>query len=281
MRRLDDQRQAELVGHRAQPFADLLGARQRDVARRRQALGDPDALGHHLVHRDRRGHHARAGVGDAQQLERALHRAVLAVAAVQRDEAAKNRRAAVRPARARPGRTRARRRPASAAPRARPARQQRDLALGRTAAHQHGDLAQSCDVDARGGCSYRHPSAATLGATLPIEPAPITITTSPSRAAAIAAGSSATSSKNSGSTLPATRSARQRAAVGGDDRRLAGRVDLRQEHDVGGRQHLDEVLEAVARARVAVRLEGEHEAPAGNAPRAAASTAAISAGWWP
>jgi hypothetical protein len=33
-------------------------------------------------------HHARAGVGNAQQFERALHRAVFAEAAMQRDEAA-------------------------------------------------------------------------------------------------------------------------------------------------------------------------------------------------
>ena len=47
----------------------------------------PDELGAPLVHRERRRHHAAAGVGDAEQLERALHRAVLAEAAVQRDEA--------------------------------------------------------------------------------------------------------------------------------------------------------------------------------------------------
>jgi hypothetical protein len=60
--------------------------RQPHPARRGQALGHPHALGHHLVHRDGAGHHAAAGVGDAHQFQRALHRAVFAVAAVQRDE---------------------------------------------------------------------------------------------------------------------------------------------------------------------------------------------------
>ena len=57
--------------------------------------------------------------------------------------------------------------------------------------------------------------------------------------------------------------ARQRAAVGGDDRRLAGGIDLGEQHRVGAADDLDEVLEAVARARVAMRLEREHDAPAG------------------
>ena len=54
----------------------------------------------------------------------------------------------------------------------------------------------------------------------------------------------------------------QRAAVGGDDRRLAGGIDVGQQDGVGAADHLHEVLEAVARAGVAVRLEGEHQAPA-------------------
>ena len=87
-RRFHDQRQSELVGHAAHVGRRLLVDTQPQPARCRQALGQPDALGHHLVERDRRGHHARAGVRDAEQLERALHRAVFAVAAVQRDEAA-------------------------------------------------------------------------------------------------------------------------------------------------------------------------------------------------
>ncbi len=57
--------------------------------------------------------------------------------------------------------------------------------------------------------------------------------------------------------------ARQRTAIGGHDGRLAGRIDLGQQHRVGVADHLDEILEAVARARVAVRLERQHQAAAG------------------
>src|SRR6185369_7301756 len=57
--------------------------------------------------------------------------------------------------------------------------------------------------------------------------------------------------------------ARQRTAVGGDDRRLAGRIHLSQQHGIGLAEHLDEILEAVARARVAMGLERKHQAPAG------------------
>jgi hypothetical protein len=73
----------------------------------------------------------------------------------------------------------------------------------------------------------------------------------------------------------------ERTAVGGDDRRLARGVDLGEQHQVGAAEDLDEVLEAVAGAGVAVRLEGEDDPPAGKAPRAASSVAAISTGWWP
>ena len=56
------------------------------IARRRDAAREPDELRAPLVHRERRRHHAAAGVRDPQRLERALHGAVLAEAAVQRDE---------------------------------------------------------------------------------------------------------------------------------------------------------------------------------------------------
>ena len=71
---------------RAATPAQSLSALQHLPARRRQAAGHPHHLGAHLVHRERRGHHAAAGVGDAHQLQRTLHRPVLAVAPVQRDE---------------------------------------------------------------------------------------------------------------------------------------------------------------------------------------------------
>ena len=107
-------------------------------------------------------------------------------------------------------------------------------------------------------------SSTTCAGTPPIEPAPIVMTTSPSRAwSTIACGHLADLVDEHRLDLAGdAQRARQRAAVGGDDRRLAGGIDLGQQHRVGAAQHLDEVLEAVARARVAVRLEGEHEAPA-------------------
>src|SRR5687768_16213575 len=55
--------------------------------------------------------------------------------------------------------------------------------------------------------------------------------------------------------------ARQRPAVGGDDRRLARRIDVAEEQRIRGREHLHEILEAVAGSRVAMRLEREHDAP--------------------
>ena len=55
--------------------------------------------------------------------------------------------------------------------------------------------------------------------------------------------------------------ARQRAPVGGHDRRFAGGVDFGQQQGVDAGQHLDEVLEQVAGAGVAVRLECQHQAP--------------------
>ncbi len=49
---------------------------------------DHDALGLELVHGERRGEHAAAGVGHAEPFERALHQSVLAAGAVQRDPGA-------------------------------------------------------------------------------------------------------------------------------------------------------------------------------------------------
>ena len=61
---------------------------QKDMARRGQPFGQPHALGHDFVDGNAASLHARAGVGQAQQLQRALHGAVFAVAAMQGDEAA-------------------------------------------------------------------------------------------------------------------------------------------------------------------------------------------------
>ena len=76
---------------------------------------------------------------------------------------------------------------------------------------------------------------APAAATLPIEPAPIAITTSPSRAcSAMACGIAAIVVDEDRIDLAGhAQRARQRAAVGGDDRRFAGGVDLGQQHRVG------------------------------------------------
>lgn len=54
-----------------------------------------------------------------------------------------------------------------------------------------------------------------------------------------------------------TQGTRQGAAVGGNDRRFARRIDFGQHQRIDRVQDAYEILEAVARARVAVRLEGE------------------------
>ena len=59
---------------------------------------------------------------------------------------------------------------------------------------------------------------------------------------------------------PDAQGAGQRAAVGRDDGRFAGGIDLRQTQRIDGAQHLDEILETVARPRVAVRLESQDQA---------------------
>ena len=57
-----------------------------DEVRRRDPRVAHRVLGEHLVGRADAGRHARAGVGDADDLQQLLHGPVLAVAAVQRDE---------------------------------------------------------------------------------------------------------------------------------------------------------------------------------------------------
>ena len=105
------------------------------------AAGEP--LGAQLVHADGGAEHAAAGVGQAELLERALHRAVLAARSVQRDPDAVEAPAATSvderaaSAGSKPRGVHAAR---DAAPRARPCPSvERDLALRGGAAHQHGD----------------------------------------------------------------------------------------------------------------------------------------------
>jgi hypothetical protein len=209
-RRLDHQRQAEHVGDGAQLLARLLIAAEADEARRRQPFGEPDALGHHLVHGDCRGEHARAGVRQTEQLERALDAAVLAMAAVQGDEAADEALALELAELALGGIERmgvdahAPQRQQHAG-----ARHDRDLPLGRGAAHQHRDLAQALDVDGSVAHAAFSTISTTCAGTAPIEPAPMAMTTSPAFACSrMVAGISPMSSTKTGSTLPATRKAR-------------------------------------------------------------------------
>src|SRR5437660_635954 len=61
-------------------------ASEKLVVGRRNPAPLPDDLRAPFVHRERAPEHARSGVGDSEELERALDRAVLAVAAVQRDK---------------------------------------------------------------------------------------------------------------------------------------------------------------------------------------------------
>ena len=54
------------------------------------------------------------------------------------------------------------------------------------------------------------------------------------------------------------------SAVRRPPRSAPPRIDLGQQQHVGARQHFSRSPEQVARARVAVRLEGEHQAPPGS-----------------
>ncbi|KAG1313781.1 hypothetical protein G6F62_014038 [Rhizopus arrhizus] len=155
------------------------------------------ALGHGLVHGQRRGHRAAAGVRDAQQFQGALDRAVFAIAAMQGDE---------HPVEAFSGqlgqaafaRVEQVRVHAGAGQRLLHALagHQRHFALGGTAAVQHTYFAEL----------RAHASSPTWAGTLLIDPAPITITTSPLRTkSTTACGSSATSSTKTGSPLQSGR----------------------------------------------------------------------------
>jgi hypothetical protein len=83
-----------------------------------------------------------------------------------------------------------------------------------------------------------------------------------------------------GSTLPRAQRMRQRAPS-------AATMALRRRHTLRPAaarrraQHLDEILEQVARAAVAVRLEGQHQAAARIGGARGGQVAAISTGWWP
>ena len=113
-----------------------------------------------------------------------------------------------------------------------------------------------------------------------IEPAPMPITTSPARRDL----GQRSGHVGHGASTKVRRAATAWASalpVGAGNECLASAVDLGQQHHVGLFHHRHEVGKAVARAGVA----GAAGKPApgaalGKAPRAA-STAAISTGWWP
>ena len=64
------------------------------------------------------------------------------------------------------------------------------------------------------------------------------------------------------------------------DRRLAGRIDIGDQHDIGIVETGAEPVEQIAQPGIAVRLH-DRDDPSRRDARAAFSTAAISTGWWP
>ena len=156
---LDHERQTDLE----QRALEIVGAREHRVGRRCQSGAHHDALGLELVHGQRRGEHARAGVGDAEPFQRALDKPVLAAGSVQGDPGALESRA--RELLHGPhtgiegGRVDA---AAQECLEHRVAAHQRDLALARVAAEEHGDLAElGARPCAAPGAYPREPAHAT------------------------------------------------------------------------------------------------------------------------
>ena len=81
-RGLDHHRQADALESARQ----IRRAREHGIVGRGVTRADYDPLGLELVHGQGRGEHTAAGVGNAQPLERALHRAILAPGPMQDDE---------------------------------------------------------------------------------------------------------------------------------------------------------------------------------------------------
>ena len=147
MRRLDDERQAKALGQSGQ----LMRSQQHFPRRRGQAACLPHLLGADLVDGHGRCHDPRTGVGNAQHLQNALDGAVLAVAAMQRNEGAVVAglfQVAQRSLRRIEG--------LGIDPLGLEGLQhiaagiQRDIALGRMSAHQHHDASQRVGVDLHG-----------------------------------------------------------------------------------------------------------------------------------
>ena len=144
---LDHHRQT----HFLQRSREVLRPGEHRVRRGRETCADHHALGLELVHGERGGEHARAGIRDAQPFERSLHHPVLAAGTVQRDPGAIE--AAAHEFLDRSlARVEALGIHAAALERGKHgvAGEQRDLPLARVAAEQHGDLAE---VGVRRGAS--------------------------------------------------------------------------------------------------------------------------------
>ena len=89
VRRLHEDGEAQAIDHRLQRRALValpVAPQHHFVVANRQSLGRERQLHRRLVHADRRRQHARADVRHVRQLEQSLHRAVLAVRAVQNRE---------------------------------------------------------------------------------------------------------------------------------------------------------------------------------------------------
>ncbi len=246
----------------------------------------PHPLGAGLVHRQRRTEHARTGVRHAQRFQRALQHAVFATAvlAVQDVEHAREmagaqrieqRRNAVDRMRIDAARLQRREHVAAGI--------ERHLALGRAAAHHHGDateLAGISDLDAH-LLVLRLPACAISTAAAPMSPAPSSSSRSPSRSSggSVSLQVARMLDQHRIDLAARTHRARQRAAVGAGDRRFAGRIDVGQHQHVGLGQHVGEIVEQIARAACSDAAgNATTSRRSGQPPRAAANTAASSRG---
>ncbi len=199
VRRLDDQRKAQRLGRGL--AVDFAG--QHRVPRRWQAEALPDLLGAQLVHGQRRGEDAAAGVRNAGTLQQPLHAAVFATAAVQDDKGPVDPLAAQALQQVITGidtegiHTRRLQRGEHGS-----AGLEGDLALGAPAAEEHGDAAEFLGVARRLQSHHLVFLAASsppnrgllrsCGASPPISPAPWQSRMSPARSSGLTSGARST-----------------------------------------------------------------------------------------
>ena len=153
----------------------------------------PDLFGAQLVHRQRRGQDAAAGVGNAGALEQALHGAIFATAAVQHDKGAVDLLAIqasqeiITHVDAEGIHT-----TSLQGTEHRVAGLQRHLALGALAAEQHGDAAEGLGIEGTVQTHFDSPTNSgcliSCGATAPISPAPWHSRMSPARSSGLSSG---------------------------------------------------------------------------------------------